>query len=199
MNRPTKTPWHFFIAAFWLLTLIAEPTMAQEAEFTTTAIENPYTINPGDRLAVIVWKEPDLQRTVVVRPDGAFSFPLVADINAKGKTVEDVRRDLELRLSKYIPDLVVTVSAEELLGNKIYVIGQVNRPGEFVASSSVDVTQALSMAGGTTPFAQTNDIKILRRADGRLMALRFRYGDIEAGKRLEQNILLEPGDTIVVP
>jgi len=160
----------------------------------------PYTINPGDVLSVSVWKEEDLQRQVLVRPDGAFSFPLAGEIQATDQSVEDVRNELVKRLSDYIPDPVVTVATESIQGNRVYVIGQVNRPGEFIASARIDVVQALSIAGGFTPFAQKNDVRILRRrADGVLDDLSFRYGEVEKGRNLGQNLILEPGDVIIVP
>jgi len=159
----------------------------------------PYTINPGDLLEVSVWKEPDLQREVLVRPDGAFSFPLSGDIVAVGRTVEAVRTELAQRLETYIPDLVVTVTVAEIRGNKIFVIGQVKTPGEIVMNPVVDVMQALSIAGGTTPFAQVNNIKILRRRNGQQTIREFRYGDIVKGQNLSQNILLEVGDVVLVP
>jgi polysaccharide export outer membrane protein len=138
----------------------------------------PYTINPGDLLEISVWKEPDLQRQVLVRPDGAFSFPLSGDIVAEGRTVEDVRQEITAQLETFIPDLVVTVTVAEIRGNKIFVIGQVNTPGEFVVNPRVDVIQALSIAGGMTPFAQVNNIKILRRRNGQQRIQSFRYSDI---------------------
>ena len=159
----------------------------------------PYTINPGDLLEVSVWKELDLQRQVLVRPDGAFSFPLSGDIVAEGRTVEDVRQELTARLETYIPDLVVTVTVAEIHGNKIFVIGQVNSPGVFVVNPRVDVIQALSIAGGMTPFAQLNNIKIIRRRNGQQTILNFRYSDIIKGENLEQNVLLEVGDVVLVP
>ncbi len=170
------------------------PANAQEAGLT------PYTINPGDVLSVTVWKEEDLQRQVLVRPDGAFSFPLAGEIQATGQSVEDVRMELVKRLSDYIPDPVVTVATESIQGNRVYVIGQVNRPGEFIASARIDVVQALSIAGGFTPFAQKNDVRILRRnSDGVLDDLAFRYGEVEKGRNLSQNLVLQPGDVIIVP
>jgi len=170
------------------------PINAQEAGLT------PYTINPGDVLSVTVWKEEDLQRQVLVRPDGAFSFPLAGEIQATGKSVEDVRNQLVERLSDYIPDPVVTVATESIQGNRVYVIGQVNRPGEFIASARIDVVQALSIAGGFTPFAQKNDVRILRRnSAGVLDDLAFRYGEVEKGRNLSQNLILQPGDVIIVP
>ena len=159
----------------------------------------PYTINPGDLLEISVWKELDLQRQVLVRPDGAFSFPLCGDIVAEGRTVEDIRQELTFRLQAYIPDLVVTVTVAEINGNKIYVIGQVKTPGVFIVNPRVDVIQALSIAGGLTPFAQQNNIKILRRRNGKQTILNFRYGDIVKGQNLAQNTLLEVGDVVLVP
>lgn len=171
------------------------PAAAQDPEQPS----EPYTINPGDLLEISVWKEPDLQRQVLVRPDGAFSFPLSGDILAVGRTVEDVRQELTSRLSTYIPDLVVTVTVAEINGNKIYVIGQVKTPGVFVVNPRVDVIQALSIAGGMTPFAQVNNIKILRRQGSQQAILNFRYSDIIKGDNLHQNILLEVGDVVLVP
>jgi polysaccharide export outer membrane protein len=158
-----------------------------------------YKINPGDIISISVWREDDLQREVLVRPDGKFSFPLAGDINAKGKSVEQVRQLLTKKLSRFIPDLVVSVSILAINGNKVYVIGQVNRPGDIPVNPNIDIMQALSIAGGTNPFAQVNDISILRRTENGLISIPFRYGDIEKGKRLEQNIVLKAGDVVVVP
>ncbi len=158
-----------------------------------------YEVQPGDVLLISVWKEVDLQQEVLVRPDGAFSFPLVGEINALNKTIENIRVELARKLSRYIPDLVVTVGISEINGNKVYVIGQVNQPGEFVVNPRVDVMQALAMAGGTTPFADINDIRILRRTSTQQTVYEFRYNDVARGKRLEQNIVLQTGDIVVVP
>jgi polysaccharide export outer membrane protein len=174
--------------------LYAVPALGQD-----DARREPYTINPGDLLEISVWKEPDLQREVLVRPDGAFSFPLSGDIVAVGRTVEAVRAEISQRLETYIPDLFVTVTVAEIRGNKIFVIGQVKTPGEIVMNPVVDVMQALSIAGGTTPFAQVNNIKILRRQNGKQTIIDFRYGDIIKGQDLSQNILLEVGDVVLVP
>jgi polysaccharide export outer membrane protein len=178
------------------LALFATDSARAQSDETS---REPYTINPGDLLEISVWKEPDLQREVLVRPDGAFSFPLSGDITAVGRTVEAVRQELTARLETFIPDLVVTVTIAEINGNKIYVIGQVNTPGQFVVNPRVDVLQALSIAGGMTPFAEINDIKILRRRNGVQTMLRFRYSDIIKGQNLEQNVLLEVGDVVLVP
>jgi polysaccharide biosynthesis/export protein len=171
---------------------------APAAPPSTTATE-AYTVKPGDVLSISVWKEPDLQSPVLVRPDGSFSFPLAGQMDARGKTVADLQALVTEKLRKYISDPVVTVSVQEVKGNKVYVLGQVNKPGEFIVNPRVDVMQALSMAGGTTPFAALADIVILRRSDAGQQALPFRYGDVSRGRNLQQNIVLQAGDVVVVP
>jgi polysaccharide export outer membrane protein len=159
-----------------------------------------YPLQAGDVLTVSVWKEQELQSDVLIRPDGGISFPLAGDLRAAGRSVDDVRADLETRLIKFIPEVVVTVSVKSVLGNRIYVIGKVMRPGDFALGRPTDVMQALSLAGGATPFADLNAIKILRRGDqGKILAIPFRYNDVQRGHHLEQNILLAGGDTVVVP
>jgi polysaccharide export outer membrane protein len=181
----------FLLACCMILALAwATGAMAQDPN---------YTVKPGDTLSISVWKEPDLQKETLVRPDGGFSFPLVGEVDAKGKTVADLTKTLSQRLTKYISDPVVTVSVHEIKGNKVYVIGQVNRPGEFIMNPSVDVMQALSMAGGTTPFASLGDIVVLRRTAAGKQSLPFRYNDVVKGRRMDQNIDLQAGDVVVVP
>ncbi len=158
-----------------------------------------YGIQPGDILQVSVWREEDLARDVLVRPDGGFSFPLAGDIRAEGQSAEQVREELAKRLEKYIPDPEVSVAVQQIAGNKIYVIGKVNRPGEFIMNHDIDVMQALSMAGGTAIFAGLNKIKILRRNGVEQTAIPFQYAEVESGEKLEQNIILQRGDVVVVP
>lgn len=185
------------LKTIWVVALLvaAQVAAAQDSRNSNDA----YEVQPGDVLFISVWKEPDLQLQVLVRPDGAFSFPLVGEVNGRNRSVEDIRVELASKLSRYIPDLVVTVSILEINGNKIYVMGQVNQPGEFVVNPRVDVMQALAVAGGTTPFANLNDIMILRRAGDSQTVFEFRYDDVARGRRLEQNILLQSGDIVVVP
>jgi polysaccharide export outer membrane protein len=156
-------------------------------------------VQPSDLLQVSVWREPELTQQVVVRPDGGFSFPLVGEVNAVGKTVEELRRELAEQLGGFIPDVVVTVSVLEIRGNKIYVIGQVNQPGEFIVNPRVDVIQALSLAGGTTAFASPSQIFVLRRDNAQQRRLPFNFDAVLRGRDLEQNILLRSGDVVVVP
>ena len=179
-----------FVGMLWVLSGMLPAFSAEES----------YTVQSGDTLAISVWKEPDLQGpAVLVRPDGTFSFPLVGQVDARGKNVTELQQIVTQRLSKYISDPVVTVSVQEIKGNKVYVIGQVSKPGEFIVNPRVDVMQALSMAGGTTPFASLNNIVILRRKGAAQTALSFHYTDVVKGKDLAQNIQLESGDVVVVP
>jgi polysaccharide biosynthesis/export protein len=187
MNRPPRV---FVLALLLLGALVIRSAYAQDAE---------YTVKPGDLLTISVWKEPDLQGPVLVRPDGAFSFPLAGQVDARGKTVMQLQQTVTDRLKKFISDPVVTVSVQEVRGNKVYVLGQVNRPGEFIVNPRVDVMQALSMAGGTTPFAALGDITILRRDGNEQRSLPFRYQDVARGRSLEQNVILQAGDVVVVP
>lgn len=178
---------------FFCLILVSAPS------YSESALHSEYAIQPGDVLAVSVWKEDELNQEVIVRPDGAITFPLVGETAAAGNSVEELRALLTTRLKKYIPDPIVTVSTRQLAGNTIYVIGKVNRPGSFPIVRQVDIMQALSLAGGTSTYAALNNIKILRRDNGQLKAIPFKYGDIEKGKNLDQNIVLEAGDVVVVP
>jgi polysaccharide export outer membrane protein len=173
-------------------------TTALAAQPDTGAVLR-YEVQPSDRLQVSVWREPELTQEVIVRPDGAFSFPIVGEVNAVGKTVEELRRELVQALTRIIPDPVVTVSVLEIRGNKVYVIGQVNQPGEFIVNPRVDVIQALSLAGGTTAFASPSEIFVLRRANGQQERLPFNFDDVLRGRDLEQNVLLRSGDIVVVP
>jgi polysaccharide export outer membrane protein len=150
-------------------------------------------------MLVSVWKDEQLTREVVVRPDGMFSFPLVGDIQAEDRTVDDIRGDLVRRLTKYIPNPNVSVAVTKVVSYKVYVVGRVNKPGEYLIGHYTDVLQALSLAGGLTPFAVENDIKIMRRVRGEQHAIPFRYGDLRKGKDLEQNIMLQRGDVVMVP
>lgn len=163
------------------------------------AEEDTYLLQPGDVLSVTVWKEEDLQRVVIVRPDGGISFPLAGELHAQGASIEEVRQQITEKLEAFIPEVQVSVALQELNGNAVFVVGKVNNPGVFPFNKNIDVVQALGMAGGTNPFASLNEIKILRRINGKLTAIEFRYSDIAKGRELQQNIILQSGDTVIVP
>jgi polysaccharide export outer membrane protein len=163
------------------------------------AADAVYRLGPEDVLDVSVWKEEGLKQQVLVRPDGFISFPLVGDVQAAGRTTVELRAVIEEGLKRYIADPLVSVTVLKVAANKIYVIGKVARPGEYAAGRYVDVLQALSMAGGLTPFAAENEIKVVRKEGGRDVALPVRFSDLRKGVALEQNLTLRDGDVVVVP
>jgi len=173
------------------LCILPWSAMAQEAS---------YRLNPGDVLDISVWKEEGMQRETLVLPDGMISFPLAGYLMAAGKTPREVQESLVARIKEFIPDPQITVTVLRTAGYKIYVVGQVNNPGEFPVSHRIDVMQALSLARGLTPFGDEGDIKILRRdrATGKQQALTFDYSAVKNGEDLETNIQLESGDVVVV-
>jgi polysaccharide biosynthesis/export protein len=162
-------------------------------------ISEGYKLQPGDLLSVTVWKETDLQSEVLIRPDGGISFALAGDMQAAGLTTDQLRQELETRVRKLVPGAVVTVLVKQPNGNRVFVIGKVNKPGDFPLLRPIDVMQAISLAGGITPFASANHIRILHRDGPRLLSVRFRYDEVTNGHHLEQNILLQSGDTVIVP
>lgn len=163
-------------------------------------VNTAYKVNPGDVLEINVWKEEGMLKDVIVRPDGGISFPLAGDLIVQNMSLIEIEKAVSDRLSQFLADPVVTIAAKQLLGNKVYVIGKVAKPGEYIVNRNVDVMQVLSMAGGMTTFAAVNDIIILRRdINGKQQAIEFEYGELEDGDELEQNILLQTGDVVVVP
>lgn len=161
--------------------------------------DRDYRVGPEDLLDITVWREDALKQQSLVRPDGGISFPLIGEVLAAGKTIEEIRDEIAKRLEKFLPSPVVNVSIVRVASNRIYIIGKVNKPGDMPAGRFVDVLQALSMAGGLTPFAAENRIQILRREGGKQISIPFNFGEVRRGVKMEQNILLRAGDTVLVP
>lgn len=178
-----------------LVGLLLSATTISRAETT------PYLINPGDILLIYVWNEKDLSQEVLVRPDGAISIPLAGQVQAGGLAVPQIEKNITTALTKYMKDQPsVTVMVKQTAGNSIYVLGKVNRPGQFPINQPTDVMQALAMAGGLNAFAAEGSINILRRnQDGVQKAIRFRYSDVKSGDELQTNIILQSSDVVVVP
>lgn len=158
-----------------------------------------YRVGAEDVLEISVWREDALKKEALVRPDGGISYPLIGEVQVAGKTVLEIREEIAKRLEKFIPDPAVSVSIFKVGSQRVYVIGKVNKPGDFPVGRHVDVLQALSMAGGLTPFADANDIRVMRREGDRQVVLPFEYGRVVRGQKLEQNIQLRAGDVVVVP
>lgn len=159
-----------------------------------------YLLAPGDLLGISVWKEEGMQeQQTLVAPDGNITFPLIGTILAAGKPISALEVAIAGKLADYIADPVVNVKLLQNGGNTIFVIGKVNKPGQFPANRRIDVLQALSLAGGLTVYADTNSINVLRRVGNEVKVFPFDYKDVLDGEHLEQNILLEAGDTVTVP
>jgi polysaccharide biosynthesis/export protein len=158
-----------------------------------------YVIGPDDVLAVVFWREEKMSGEVVVRPDGMVSLPLINDIQAAGLTVDQFRAQVSKAAERYITEPAVAVLVRGINSRKVFVTGQVNRPGPFPMNHPLTVLQMLALAGGLTEFAKSKDIIVMRTEGAQTKSYRFNYKDVIKGKNLQQNILLKPGDTIVVP
>jgi polysaccharide export outer membrane protein len=159
-----------------------------------------YRIGPGDALKVIVWKHDELSTQVAVRPDGAVSLPLVGDVPATGRSAPEIAADVQTRLHRfYQDDPPVTVQVQEVKSYKIYVVGEVNKPGEYAPSHEVTVLMGLSLAGGFTRFADANRIVIVRRDARGERRIPFDYSAVVDHGDLQQDIALELGDTVIIP
>jgi polysaccharide export outer membrane protein len=166
----------------------------------STTISADYIIGPNDILAVNVWKEAELSRELPVRPDGKVTLPLVGDVKAEGMTAEQLRQELTQRLSSFVSSPEVTVIVQEAKSKRFNIVGEVQRPGVYPLTHRMTVLDAIAMAGGFRDFAKTKKIYVLRLAvDGSQSRLPFNYRQVINGKRFEQNVTLESGDTIVVP
>ncbi len=174
------------------------PTVEAQAA-AAQVVEDKYQLGPEDVIEISVWKEPDLTKQLAVRPDGKISYPLIGEVQAAGKTVKQLREDISKRLEKYVTDAQVTVILLKTQYYKIYVMGKVNKPGEFLVGRPATVMQALAMAGGLTPFASPTRIVIIRKTGNTEQTLPFDYKAVSRGEFLEQNITLLPGDVVVVP
>jgi polysaccharide export outer membrane protein len=186
--------------AFCNHSMAAEKTVATAPETKKQgALDSSYIIGPADVLEIQVWKEPDFSRQVLVRPDGKITFPLIGDIKASGMTTLGLKDLLTVKLNSFVDNPEVTVIIVESHSKNFYIIGMVNRPGTYPLGPDMTVLQALSVAGGFGEWAHKDNIRVIRRTDGKEEILSFDYDKVISGKNLDQNILLEPNDTIIVP
>src|SRR5581483_4651688 len=171
-------------------------TNPASAEVPTT----DYHIHPGDKILIGLYDDPKMQPVeITVAPDGKLAFPLIGVISAGGKTVDQLRVEMETKLKKFVSEPVVTVAVTQVLGNVAYVIGQVNKPGSFIMNPTINVLQALALAGGGNPYAKLDGVIVIRSAPGGQRVLNFHYSQVASGRNLEQNVNLEAGDVVVVP
>ena len=165
----------------------------------STANDPTYVIAPEDVLNINVWKESDVSGSVPVRPDGKISLPLLNDVQAAGLTPMQLANNLAEKFKQYITDPKVSVTVATVNSRKVYVLGQVGRPGAVVLTPDMTVLQALTTAGGPTVYAKTSKMYILRNESGKQTRLDFNYKEVVKGRDANQNVLMKPGDTLVVP
>jgi len=196
------------LVAFELLR--PEAAVAQEPSATgrtlsaasAAAIATPppgYVIGPEDQLSVVFWRDKDMTADVVVRPDGKISVPLLNDVQAAGFTPEQLRAQLTQAASKYVEDPNVTVVVREIHSRNVFITGSVAKPGLFALNGDMNVLQLIALAGGLLEYADMEKISVLRNENGRSQSLAFNYKDVVKRKKVEQNIMLRPGDTVIVP
>jgi polysaccharide biosynthesis/export protein len=201
----------FSILVFGLLLLIFEaislPSCAPmpvsspvtQPTQSTPAAESDYILGPEDVIEVAVWKEPDLSKTVTVRPDGKLSLPLVGDLQAAGLTAIQLKETIKQALTDYVEDASVSVTVQQINSLKIFIQGEVNQPGVYDLKSNFTVLQAVSLAGGFSQWAKKDRIVIFRKEGERVTSIPVNYDKIISGENQTQNVLLKRGDTIVVP
>lgn len=158
-----------------------------------------YVIGAEDVLNVVIWREKDLSAEVMVRPDGKVSLPLLNDIQAAGLTPEQFRLQVTAAVAKFVAEPAVSVIVRTINSRKVYIMGEVAKPGPYPLVGPVTVLQLIALSGGLTEFADAKGISVMRTENGRPKRLSFNYRDVSRGKKLEQNVLLRPGDTVIVP
>ena len=177
-----------------------KPAEKMEAVTAAPGSEDPdYVIGPEDVLNINVWKEAEMSATVPVRPDGKISLPLLNDVQAAGLKPMQLAADITEKLKKYLEQPQVTVVVTQINSRRFFVLGEVSRPGAFPLLPGMTVLQAISSAGGFSQYANQSKVYVLRTENGKQQKIPFNYKEVLKGERTEQNIVLKPGDTIVVP
>jgi polysaccharide export outer membrane protein len=175
------------------------PAAPTNAPAPSIPIPADYVIGPDDVLTIFFWREKDLSGDVSVRPDGRISLPLINEVEAAGLTPEQLRVRLTAAADKYIEAPTVTVVVKQINSRKVFITGQIAKPGAYPIMGPTTVLQLITMAGGVQEYADDEHIQILRTQNGRSVSLRFNYDEVKRGKKLQQNIALMPGDTVIVP
>ncbi|MGE3507414.1 MAG: polysaccharide biosynthesis/export family protein [Vicinamibacterales bacterium] len=181
-------------------------TMQAQAAPAPGAVPKPqadlpsdYVIGADDVLSVVFWKDPDMSAEVTVRPDGIITLPLIGDLRVAGITPDALKQQVQKDATKYVTDPNVTVIVKQVNSRRVFITGQVTRPGEYPLTGTRTVMQLIALAGGLTEYADAKNIKIMRTTQGQQFVLPFNYREVERGQNLSQNVQLQPGDTLIVP
>jgi len=202
IGRIARTTKFARIAALLAGFAVATSALAQEAVTSAMAAkphDDSFVIGNDDVLAINVWKEPDISRSIPVRSDGKISLPLVGEVQAAGLTPLKLEKDIAGKLKNYISEPEVTVMVQQVNSQKFNILGQVAKPGSYVIANSPTVLDAIALAGGFRDFAKKKSIYVLRQGAGGETRLPFNYKEVSQGKNMSQNVKLQPGDTIIIP
>lgn len=175
--------------------VVAQPSSGTRPDQTPSG----FVIGPEDVLSVLVWREAEVSGDVTVRADGMITLPLIRDVHAAGLTPDVLAERIQTALREFITDASVTVVVKQMNSRKVFITGEVGKPGAYPLASKTTVMQLIAIAGGLSEFAAANSISVLRVEDGKTRTLPFAYKDVAKGKKVDQNIVLQPGDTVVVP
>lgn len=176
-----------------------EPAAAAANAAGEVAPPPDYVVGPEDVLGVLFWREPDISGDVTVRPDGRITLPLIGEVRAAGLRPEQLKDQIQAAARKYLADANAAVVVRQINSRKVFVTGKVTTPGTFSLAGPRTVMQVIALAGGLNEYADAKNITVIRNHNGRSQSFKFNYKDVARGKKLEQNIQLEPGDTVVVP
>lgn len=171
----------------------------QPAKADAVQPQTQYTVGEGDVLHVNVWQETEVSQNAIVRPDGFISLPLIDEVKVSGMSPLQIQDLIAQKLKAFVNDPKVTVTVLEIHSKRAFITGEVTHPGLYPLNTEVTVLQLIAQAGGLTPFAKSESIVVLRMVNGTQQRLKFRYKEVVHGKNTEQNIMLQPGDTVVVP
>lgn len=201
-SQPSGLVTALMLGLLWTAGAGAQTKAAAPAPVAAhSSVDPEYILGPGDVVAVDVWHEPEISRTLPIRPDGRLSLPLVGEIQAQGKTAQQLQSEIATRLKKFIDTPTVTVMVTDAESQRFVILGQVLKPGTYPLTHPSTILDAIAMAGGLQPFAHGNKIYLLRKrkSDGVEMRYNFNYKAVSLGVALQENVALQPGDVIVVP
>ena len=201
--RPVRICLPLFLVLISSLAWSAQLATQAAPQATATApgvvVPPGYVIGPEDVLTIVVWREKDMSTDAVVRPDGMISLPLLNDLSAAGLTPDQLRASIEKAASKYVAEPNATVIVKAINSRKVHILGNVGKAGSYPLAGDMTVLQLIALAGGLQEYADAKNIVVMRKEDGRDHALKFNYKDVVRQKNMDQNVLLKPGDTVIVP
>jgi polysaccharide export outer membrane protein len=177
----------------------SQPADALPNTAASVALPPGYVIGPDDLLAIVFWRDKDMSADVIVRPDGKISLPLLNDVEAAGLTPDELRAKLTKAASKFVEEPNATVVVKEIRSRKVFITGNVAKPGNYPLSGDMTVLQLIAVAGGLQEYADSSSIVVMRTEGGQQKSFKFNYKDVIKQRHVEQNIVLKAGDTVVVP